>query len=260
MLCRAPQDLRLETRISRHDYTSVHTSAAQLLHTRLPNQHRSGTASLQPVPSPPVPHQPLQDLRAGKQQLPGQSLAPLSPHGAEGVPPPSASTREPAELPLQDPKGQICQCKLAPRHSPMTRWQVNEWVGAAQVPRDHLKWPQHLVSWALSPAGHFQAQITALWSQVWQPQGLQLMSPCPSPPCRLWLVQAPALAVPGEPQPEGVWVFPTRARLCLQSSRTSRHQLSPHPLPSNTPIPPSFRRDNSPGKGTGSQSPNSQSP
>lgn len=147
------------------DYTPVHTSTAQLLHTGLLKHRRPEAASLQSAPSPPPPHLPLLTPRAGMQQLPGQSPSPPSAHGAghTGWMCPAALGEYRGNLQScccgirGSSRGQLCRCKRKPRRSPRTR----QWVGAAPAPRGHLGWPRHLVPWELSPAGHIQEQVTA---------------------------------------------------------------------------------------------------
>lgn len=137
----------------------------------------------------------------------------------------------------------MCQCKLTPRHSPMTRWQVSKWVGAAQVPRHNVRWPRHLVSRALPPAGHVQEQITAPRSQLWQPQGLQLMSPCAHAPAhsvrygwsRPWLWLCLSAASPWGAAAEGRLGVPVPCTALLPEQQNfkapvpPRHHHRPHP-------------------------------
>lgn len=154
----------------------------------------------------------------------------------------------------------MCQCKLTPRHSPMTRWQVSKWVGAAQVPRHNIRWPRHLVSRALPPAGHVQEQITAPWSQLWQPQGLQLMSPCPHAPAhsvrygwsRPWLWLCLSAARPWGAAAEGRLGVPDPCTAPLPEQQNFKAPVPPPPPP-----PPSYQASDAtvPLVGTGSQSP-----
>lgn len=273
----SPAPGRLENRINWPDYSPVQTSTAQLLHSGFLKHHRPEAASLQLAPPPPRPRLPLRTPKAGKWQLPDQSPAPPSPCGAgcSGWMRPAALGKYQGNLQTccrgirGRSRGQLWGCKPVPRHSPRTR----QWVGAALAPRDHLGWPRHLVPWELSPGRHVQKLLPWPWlhqSQLWQHEELHLISrrqpqgSCPSCPLR------DTEAGPGSraghalvrPSPRGAahgdfWMFPTCTLLCLHSSKTSRHELSP--AAPSTRILPSFSRcDSFPGVGMNSQSPNSQ--
>lgn len=272
----SPAPGRLENRINWPDYSPVQTSTAQLLHSGFLKHHRPEAASLQLAPPPPRPRLPLRTPKAGKWQLPDQSPAPPSPCGAgcSGWMRPAALGKYQGNLQTccrgirGRSRGQLCRCKPVPRHSPRTR----QWVGAALAPRDHLGWPRHLVPWELSPGRHVQKLLPWPWlhqSQLWQHEELHRISrrqpqgSCPSCPLR------DTEAGPGSraghalvrPSPRGAahgdfWMFPTCTLLCLHSSKTSRHELSP--AAPSTRILPSFSRcDSFPGVGMNSQSPNS---